>query len=84
MSNGHVRVVLTEQFVRAYIDAPPEIQKTFRKQLALFLRNWRHPSLQAKKFDAARWQARVNDDWRFYYRPEGDTYFLLDIIPHPK
>jgi len=37
-----VRVVLTEQFVRTYIDAPPEIQKTFGKQLALFLRNWRH------------------------------------------
>jgi hypothetical protein len=51
VSNGHVLVVLTEQFVR---------------------------------FDGARWQARVNDDWRFYYRPEGDTYFLLDIIPHPK
>jgi len=26
----------------------------------------------------------VNDDWRFYYRPEGDTYYLLEIIPHPK
>ena len=39
---------------------------------------------QFVRFDGARWQARVNDDWRFYYRPEGDTYFLLDIIPHPK
>jgi len=48
------------------------------------LRDWRHPSLQAKKFDATRFQARVNDDWRFYYRPEGDTYYLLDITPHPK
>jgi len=26
----------------------------------------------------------VNDDWRFYYRPEGDTYYLLDFTPHPK
>jgi len=26
----------------------------------------------------------VNDDWRFYYRPEGDIYYLLDITPHPK
>ena len=79
-----MRAVLTEQFVRSYIAAPPETQKTFGKQLALFLRDWRHPSLQAEKFDATRFQARVNDDWRFYYRPEGDIYYLLDITPHPK
>ena len=79
-----MRAVLTEQFVRSFITAPPEIQKTFGKQLALFLRDRRHLSLQAKKFDKERWQARVNDDWRFYYRPEGDTYYLLEIIPHPK
>jgi len=42
-----VRAVLTEQFVRSFITAPPEIQKTFGKQLALFLRDRRHPSLQA-------------------------------------
>ena len=57
-----MRAVLTEQFVRSFITAPPEIQKTFGKQLALFLRDRRHPSLQAKKFDKERWQARVNDD----------------------
>ena len=79
-----MRAVLTEQFVRSYIASPAEIQKTFGKQLALFLRDWRHPSLQAKKFDATRFQARVNDDWRFYYWSEGDTYYLLDITPHPK
>ena len=28
-----------------------EALKTFGKQLALFLRDWRHPSLQAKKFE---------------------------------
>ena len=27
-----MRAVLTEQFVRSYIAAPPEIQKTFGKQ----------------------------------------------------
>jgi hypothetical protein len=31
-----------------------------------------------------RWQARVNRDWRFYFTIEGDTYIILDIIPHPK
>jgi hypothetical protein len=44
----------------------------------------RHPSLRAKKYDAERWQARVARDWRFYFRIEGDTYLLLDIMRHPK
>ena len=46
----------------------------------------RHPSLHAKKYNAAedRWQARVNRDWRFYFRIIGDTYMITDIIPHPK
>jgi hypothetical protein len=42
--------------------------------------------LRAKKYDQAndRWQARVTLDWRFYFAIEGDTYVILDIIPHPK
>jgi len=46
----------------------------------------RHPSLRAKKYDEARdlWQARVNKAWRFYFVIQNDTYFIVDIIPHPK
>jgi len=46
----------------------------------------RHPSLRAKKYDQARniWQGRINDDWRCYFRIEGDTCELLSIGPHPK
>jgi hypothetical protein len=40
-----------------------------------------HPSLRAKKFDEAkgRWQARVNDDWRFYFTIDRDTYRISEI-----
>ncbi len=31
-----------------------------------------------------RWQARANDDWRFYFKIEGDTYRITEVIPHPK
>jgi hypothetical protein len=50
------------------------------------VQNLRHPSLRAKKFDEARdiWQGRVNADWRFYFKIDGDGYYLLEIIPHPK
>jgi plasmid maintenance system killer protein len=46
----------------------------------------RHPSLQAKKYDESNniWQARVNQDWRFYFSIEAGTYRILKVIPHPK
>jgi len=54
--------------------------------LLFILANLRHPSLRAKKYDETRgiWQARVTRDWRFYFTIEGDAYYLLDIISHPK
>jgi hypothetical protein len=72
--------------VKAYAAAPPQIQKAFLKQAGFLVDSIRHPSLRAKKYDEAndRWQARVNRDWRFYFGIEGDTYVILEIIPHPK
>jgi hypothetical protein len=50
------------------------------------IRDLRHPSLRAKKYDEARglWQAGVNGGWRFYFRIAGDTYILETIRPHPE
>jgi hypothetical protein len=77
-------VVFTARFERSYRDAPIRVKRAFEKQLAFLLENLRHPSLHAKKYDNERWQARVNRDWRFYFRIAGDTYILLDIMAHPK
>jgi hypothetical protein len=30
------------------------------------------------------WQARVNRDWRFYFKIENDTCFITNVTPHPK
>ncbi len=81
-----MRALLADRFVKSFIAAPPEVQRAFGKQLAHLLRDLRHRSLDAKKYDERRdvWQARVNGGWRFYFRIEGDTYHFLDIIPHPK
>ncbi len=81
-----MRVRRTHHFLRAYASAPDRIQKAFDRKVVLLLNNLRHPSLQAKKYDAARniWQARVNGGWRFYFMIEGDLYYLIDIMPHPK
>jgi mRNA interferase RelE/StbE len=72
--------------VRALERAPLRVRKAFFKQIRLLATNLRHPSLRAKKYDEPRgiWQARVNDDWRFYFLIVKDTYVVLDLIPHPK
>jgi plasmid maintenance system killer protein len=52
----------------------------------MLVADWRHPSLCAKKYGGTRglWQARVNQDWRFYFQIVGDIYVITNIIPHPK
>ena len=67
-------------------DAPVAVRKAFYKQVSLLVQNLHHPSLHAKKYDESndRWQARVNKNWRFYFRIIGDTYRILRVVPHPK
>jgi mRNA-degrading endonuclease RelE of RelBE toxin-antitoxin system len=65
---------------------PPNVRKAFFKQVGLLEQDLRHPSLRAKKYDESQdlWQARVNKGWRFYFLIQGDIYYIVDIIPHPK
>ena len=81
-----MKLLYSERFRKSYGDAPPHVQRAFDKQAALLLRNLRHPSLRAKKYDEKRdiWQARVTKGWRFYFTIVGEEYHLHDIIPHPK
>ena len=81
-----MRIARTKRLTRSYQNAPPSVQRAFDKQVARLLENLRHPSLRAKKFDEENdvWQARINRDWRFYFRIEGDVYYLLELMPHPK
>lgn len=81
-----MRVLYTERFSKSYRDALPAIQRALDRRIALLIANLRHPSLRAKKYDERRniWQARVNEDWRFYFCIDEDAYVLLDMIAHPK
>lgn len=76
----------TRRFDKSYQDAPREVQKAFDLRSRFLLRDVRHPSLRAKKYDESSdiWQVRITDDWRLYFRIEGDTYVFLDMIRHPK
>jgi len=81
-----MKAVYTKRFLKQYAAAPAQVRKAFDKQLGHLLLNLQHPSLRAKKYDETRdlWQARVNDDWRFYFTIEANNYYLHEIIPHPK
>jgi mRNA-degrading endonuclease RelE of RelBE toxin-antitoxin system len=67
-------------------DAPARVRKAFFKQIKFLERDLRHPSLHAKKYNEAedKWQARINKDWRFYFRIVDDLYIITSVIPHPK
>ena len=81
-----MNVQLSQRAIEALATAPLPVQKAFIKQLNFLVRNLLHPGLHAKKFDesADLWQARVNDDWRFYFTIEGDSYRIESVRPHPK
>lgn len=81
-----MKPAFSQRFIRQYSKLPENIRAKFDKQLGFLLSNLQHPSLRAKKYDEARniWQARVDDNYRFYFQIEGDTYKLLSILPHPK
>lgn len=76
----------SRHFLRDYHKAPVRIRQGFDKQALFLLQNLHHPSLRAKKYDETNdvWQARVNDDWRFYFKIVGDVYRLEEIRKHPK
>lgn len=81
-----MRASSTRQFDRSYAAARAHIQKAFDQKLEFLLKDLRHPSLRAKKYDEANeiWQARVTREWRFYFQIKGDVYYLINIRSHPK
>lgn len=76
----------TAKFTRSYHSLPSKIQLKFDKQLDYLLRNVRHPSLHAKKYNEEEgvWQARVDKSFRFFFKINDDVYTLLNIKNHPK
>jgi hypothetical protein len=81
-----MNVALTERALAALASAQPAVQKAFIKQINYLASDLYHPSLRAEKYDERHniWQARINDDWRFYFAITRGTYTVSNIIPHPK
>ncbi len=81
-----MKIDTTSRFDRLFASASREKQDAYIKQSRLLLKNIRHPSLRAKKYDEADdlWQARLTGDWRFHFLILGDIYLMTYIGPHPK
>ena len=81
-----MRVHFLESFQCSLRNLRPEIKKKFFKQLSFLAKDIRYPSLHAKKREELGdvWQARVDGNYRFYFQIKGETYFIVDILKHPK
>lgn len=79
-----MRVVFAEPFQNNYRGLPVRTKTKFEKQIQFLLKDLRHPSLRAKKFDESNdvWQARVDNKYRFYFQIRKDIYFILNIMKH--
>lgn len=81
-----MKIDLTEKTAEIYKKLPEKVKKIFTKQIEFLERDLRHPSLRAKKYNEANdvWQARINNDWRFYFVIKNATIILINIQKHPK
>ena len=74
----------TERFKQDFGGLPTSVQRRAEKQLALFLENPRHPSLQIKKMEGfpALWEGRITQNYRFTFEIMKDTCTLRRIGTH--
>ncbi|MFZ2303959.1 MAG: hypothetical protein WAV98_04210 [Minisyncoccia bacterium] len=81
-----MEVILTEKAQTQFIALTKDLKKKARKQFSFLLQDYRHPSLNAKKYHEASgdlWQARIDKGYRFYFIVRGQQYIVVSIINHP-
>lgn len=79
-----MRFERTERFKRDFQALPEPIQRRAEKQLALFLKNPRHPSLRIKKMQGTQnlWEGRITKSYRFTFQIRDDACILRRIGTH--
>ena len=81
-----MKVRLTDKAGRQFTSLPKHLQKKARKQFSYLIQDFRHPSLNAKKYKGNEnlWQGRIDKGWRFYFHVLDPHYIIVSIINHPK
>ncbi|MDO8624286.1 MAG: type II toxin-antitoxin system RelE/ParE family toxin [bacterium] len=81
-----MKLFFTERALDDYHALSTIVRRLADKQLDFLVKNLRHPSLKAKKYDEGRgvWQARITRDYRTYFLIDEDRYVILAVTKHPK
>ena len=77
-------VLRTERFKKDYRRLPAEIQTRAGRNLEVFLRNQRHPSLGVKRMEGAPgiWEMRVSGNYRITFEFVEEGVLLRRIGTH--
>jgi mRNA-degrading endonuclease RelE of RelBE toxin-antitoxin system len=81
-----MEIQFTEKATKEYLLLDPKICKQADKQFDFLVSDYRHKSLNVKKYNKKLeiWQGRINKSWRFYFHIINDVYYIFDIKNHPK
>jgi len=81
-----MQIRLTNKAVKQYRKLSPVLQKKADKQFDYLVEDFRHPSVNAKKYQGLDevWQGRIDKSWRFYFHIIEPDYIIISIINHPK
>jgi mRNA-degrading endonuclease RelE of RelBE toxin-antitoxin system len=79
-----VPVIITDRFLKAYDDLPPEARKKVKQALGLLDADPRHPSLQVHPIKGCRniFVARVDQMNRISFVVDGDNNILRNVDNH--
>ncbi len=81
-----MKIRLTDKAVKQYQKLPKVLQVKADKQFDYLREDFRHPSLNAKKYQDSEnlWQGRIDKGYRFYFYIIEPDYIIVSIINHPK
>lgn len=81
-----MKIRLTSKAIGQYKALSAPLRKKAEKQFMFLLQDFRHPSLNAKKYQGSSdiWQGRIDKGWRFYFHIIEPDYIIISIINHPK
>lgn len=81
-----MKIRLTDSAIKQYRALPRAVQKKADKQFTYLLTDFRHPSLNTKKYQGFEnlWQGRIDKSYRFYFHIVEPHYIIVSIISHPK
>ncbi len=81
-----MKVKLTDKAIKQYESLSVQLQKKTDKQFTYLVTDFRHPSLNIKKYKGSDevWQGRIDKSWRLYFHVIEPHYIIVSIINHSK